>query len=289
MNEEPQTVWMEIYERFRRRVRILSGAIVLLAFAVVFDGLANYDRLSEEYQFAVDLILKEQRETTMRDEIKSVFIRKKKAGAKEWEKDPNAIVIDIKDIRQLHRKYVRSLAAQKEKETFKIANRPLGVHAYAIALTYGPFIVLLAMIWPLLSIRKLHRRLSSVAKPEGPVQQKLNSLFFDRVTRRYGEGWRLHIFIGLGIIFILAMGTPLVFGATRGMVQPDLDLAINMEGMVFPLDDDPLLSIILFDKTSPVVATAMIANLLTFIATIILSRIALTTRCRTDEGSSSKN
>ena len=104
MNKEPQTVWMETYERFRRRLRILSGAILLLAFAAVFDGMANFDQVSEKYQFAVDLILKEQREATMRDDIRSVFIRKKEAGAKVWKKDPNAIVIDMKYIHQLHRK-----------------------------------------------------------------------------------------------------------------------------------------------------------------------------------------
>lgn len=289
MDEEPQTVWMELYQRFRRRVRILSGAIVLLAFVAVFDGFANHDRLSGEYQFAVDLILKEQRETTLRDEIKSVFTRKKEAGAKKWEKDPNAIVVDMKDIRPLHRQYVRSLDAQKEKETFSIANQPLGVYAYTMALTFGPFIVLLAMVWPLLSIRKLHRRLSLAAEPEGAIQQKLNSLFFDRVTTRYGEGWRLHVFISLGVILILAMGTPLVFGATRSILQPDLHLAITMEGMVFPLDDDPLLSKLLLDKTNPIVETIMIANLLTVIAIIVLSRIALTTSYRTEQRRSSKN
>lgn len=285
MDEEAQTAWIETYLRFRRRIRVLCGAILLLAFVGFFDGFTNYDRLAEEYHLAVDLILEEQQQRTMSGEIASIHFTKSIARELRGEKFTELIEISIKDIPQLHRKYVRGLAAKNEKVAYKIANQSVGMFAYTLALIFGPFIVLLAMSWPMISIRQLHRRLASLATHDGSVQQKLNSLFFDRVTTFYGEGWRLHASISLVVIFSLAVSTPIFFAATQGMVSPDLNLTINTEGMVFPLNDDPLNSIILIDKNSPVIPVTLIACFLTLIAIIILFRIALTTIYRSVEDS----
>jgi hypothetical protein len=285
MDEEAQTAWVETYLRFRRRIRVLSGAILLLAFVGFFDGLANNDRLAEEYHLAVDLILEEQQQPTMSGQIKSIHFTKSMERALREEKLSELIEISIKDIPQLHRKYVRGLAAKNEKVAYKIANQSIGMDAYILTLIFGPFILLLAMSWPMTSIRQLHRRLASLVTPDGSVQQKLNSLFFDRVTTFYGEGWRLHASVSLVVIFSLAVSTPILFAATQGMVSPDLSLAINAEGMVFPLDNDPLHSKTVFDKNSPVVPVILIACFLTLIAIIILFRIALTTIYRSEEDS----
>jgi hypothetical protein len=283
MNEALQTVWIAIYESFRRRFRILAVTMVLLAFTAFFDGLGNHDRLAEEYQIAVDLILQEQSNAEFREEIKELYFEHLVAGPKEWEKLPGAIIIHLNEIEPLYRKYIRSLDAQNVRGTFNIGNQSLGPHAYTMALVYGPCVVLLAMIWQLLSIRKLHRRLYPMAIPDGAVQQKLNSLFFERVTARYGEGWRPHVFVSLGVIFIFAIGIPLIFAATRGMIQPDLSLAIDVQGTVFPRDDDPMHSRILTDEDSSAVFTALYAALFSTIAVVVLSVLALRTRCDAEE------
>ncbi len=279
--KESQTVWLDMHVRFRRDIRWLSGAILLLGLTAVFDGQSNYDRLSEEYHFAVDLILEEQVQRAFEEEIKSVFVQEKQDNAPEWEELPSTVIVEMREIQGLHRTYVRALAAKKDKEVFKVGNQSLGLAAYTIALRYGPFILLLAMLWPLLSIRKLHRHLSAAAKPESFVQAKLNSLFFERITSHYGQGWRRHVFLSLTFLFVLALSTPIVFAATRTLVQADLRVAINKEGNIIPISDDPLTPRILMDIHSPLLEHArgelITLSLASSIVFVLLLLVGLTT------------
>ena len=276
MGDKAETVWEEVYERVRRRVRVLAGLILALAFAAVFDGLANYDRLGDEYQRAIDLVLNEAKDGGAREAVTAAFVKARGAGAPAWKDGSTAIVVDLRDIRPLYRRYLRGLAPQSVKETFRVGTYALERHAYVLALIFGPLIISAALLWPLVSIRQLHRRLAPQAEPGGATQQKLNSLFFDRITDRYGEGWRRHVLGSLGVLLMLCLIIPVIFGATRSIVGPDLRVAITADGQISPLDDDPLLHALVIRRGNPVVSAVMGANLLTLITFLVLARVAIT-------------
>lgn len=280
MENGKHQLWIEVYERFRRRLRILAGLIILLAVVATIDGFSNYERLAERYQSAVDLILQEQNNPDLIKDNKALYIQKGLKGAKRWDKYPEAILVEMQDIPRLYRKYVRSLAEKGNQESYVIANQNLGVHIYTLALLYGPFLISLAMLWPLLAIKKIHRRLSGDASPDDSVQQKLNSLFFDRITTHYGEGWIRHVIFSFGVLMLFALAAPVLFAVTRGMLQPDLHLAINARGMMFPLSDDPLISKILIDRHSSVVGVVLNAGILTIITYILITTYAFKIRIK---------
>jgi hypothetical protein len=271
-----ETVWVEVYERFRRRLRILAGLILTLTCVAVFDGLANYDHLGSAYQAAVDTVLQAQKEGGFREEAKAAFADGQREGAPRWKERGDAVVVDLKAIRPLHRRYVRTLATAAPREAFAIGKYAVGRHAYTLALIYGPTVLTLALLWPVLAIRRLHRQLAPGAEEGKGLQQKLNSLFFDRVTHRYGEGWRGHVLAGFGTLLVLCLVTPLIFGATRSIVQPDLRVAVTADGQVAPLDDDPVRDALVLDKTNPVVYSIMAATLLPLGTFIVLAWVALT-------------
>lgn len=267
---ENPSPWINLYNKFCNRLRFLVGGLVLLAFTAFVDGFAYVSTVSENYQLGVDIILKEKREAAFREEIREIYSKFNK---------PGIITVDMKKIRPLYREYVRAVDAKSLGQLFAIGNVELGHHPYILMLVYGPPVLVAAMLWPLLSIRKLHRRLGPVAEPEGEIQQKLNSLFYDRVTVHYGEGWRRHVIFSLAGIFILAVFSAFALLSSR-QLHPDLLLQITSTGEVSPVNDSPLNAMISIIPNDVAILNILILMVFTLLLVGIIVKISFSIPCQ---------
>jgi len=272
--------WITVYEQHRRTLRLLVGTLLLLCVVSLIDGLQNVSRLGEKYQVAVDVILKEKRDRALQDEIRQYigdrqfFPALPAAAPAEIQAADQAMTVDLETIPPLHRAFVRTYSAAAS-EDFRIGNQPVTLHSFVIAMLFGPLAVIVAMIWPLANIRRLHGRLAALAEPDGPVQQKLNSLFFSRVTTRYGHGWRSHVLLCMLGVFVLATATPFVFTATHSIVRPDLRLMLHADGRVAPLDVNPLVSHLVTEARTEDTVLILLIGFLTLLLCVVVARLAL--------------
>lgn len=267
---ESQSPWIDLYSKFRSHLRFLVGGLVLLAFTAIVDCLAYVSKVSENYQLGVDIILKEKREAAFREEIREIYSKFSNSGT---------ITVDMKEVRPLYREYVRAVDARSLGQLFTIGNVELGSHPYILILVYGPPVLVAAMFWPLLSLRKLHRRLGPVAEPEGEIQQKLNSLFYDRITGRYGEGWRKHVIFSLAAIWTLAVFPAFALLSSR-QLHPDLLLQITPAGEVSPVNDDPLNAMINIITNDVAILNVLIVAAFTLLLVGIIAKIYLSIPCQ---------
>jgi hypothetical protein len=279
MDAEVINVLLESYERFRRQVRILCAGIIILAGTSFFAALDRINERAEEYQAGVDLILSERNDSAIRNEAKSLYSEKlqeimKKGGRAN---STDSITVSMMEIHRLYRKYVRPLDARNSGKEYKLWNFSVNVYQFALAIYFGPIALLLFLLWPLLSIRALHEKLYTAAQPDGKVQLKLNSLFFDRVTSTYAEGWKRHVVLSLVVISFLAFCSSLSFIATYPAIEPDLNVCINNQGMIHPINDDPKKSLLVNDSAnhSLIGIEFIITSVLIALITAVLLRIAL--------------
>jgi hypothetical protein len=76
------------------------------------------------------------------------------------------------------------------------------------------------------------------------LQRTLNSLFFERVTLRYGERWARHLLLGLLPIGLLATATtPVLLGS--GLLRLDRQLHPQADGSVTGQPDPEKIPVVL--------------------------------------------
>lgn len=294
MDEKAREFWTGVYEGHRRTLRFLAGMVLLLFVVGLFDGLENYDRLGEAYQTAVDVIVAEQRGGRLRDEIRAHIEREgivrpsSGAPAPDGSGPAARTVVTLEELPSLYREFTRAYEANTDEE-YRIGDQTVTLHAFVLAMLFGPLLLLAAMAWPLVAMRKLHRRLAPSAEADGPLQQKLNSLFFSRVTSRYGEGWHRHVLSCLLGLLLFAVATPFIFTSTHSIVRPDLRLYVTGSGEVAPLDSDPKISHLVIASDTGDSGLFLILGLLTVAATVLVARLSLSLPKPRDQASGGRD
>ncbi|TKJ38708.1 MAG: hypothetical protein CEE38_03110 [Planctomycetes bacterium B3_Pla] len=249
--------------RLRRLIWLLAGACALGAVY----GFNYRDILAEEHRLLQDFISSESNTEPYRQQLieayqsernpvlqeaalyhrqmRELYESEKEELAKAFissmsNTEPNQTIesylsegqtVDIKTIPTLWFAVRNHIAKNMPSEEFEIEGFKVGV-LIALPVLYGPILILGLILCTILQIRKLHTILLPIASPDSEIQLKLNSVYFDRITTRYKQRWRLHVLsFGLIILFLTILG-PLIFTSIRTFTKLDTRIEINEKGYI---------------------------------------------------------
>jgi hypothetical protein len=225
MQESDRAEYLKAHGLLVRRVRRIAVFVALLFIFAVNLGFENIDRVKRQAAAREAYLLSLATGSPLLEGIP---------------KDP----FDSKDVRRLHRAIEIYLEEKRPRSLYGVFGLQLPFEAYVLLLLFGSTAALAALWVTLGQLRRLHTALAPEAIDGSGLQRALNSLFFERVTLRYGERWARHLMLGLLPIGVLATATvPLLLGG--GLVRLDRTLHPQPDGTVWGQPDPESVPVVL--------------------------------------------
>jgi hypothetical protein len=167
----------------------------------------------------------------------------------------------------------------------------LPFQTYVVLLLFGSTAALAAAWATLRQIRTVHTTLATEATDGSAIQRALNSVFFDRVTVRYGHGWRGHVALGLLPVVLLALATPLVV-LSSGLMSLDPTLYPQPDGGISGLQDPDVIPAVIETTGANgrwMLASGLMVVDLALALAVLASGVTLTKRPPTTERRSDRS
>lgn len=198
MSESAEDHWFALHEQLTARVR--RGVLLLLTLVAVtaVDGLGHIQHQKERYAFAREFV--RSIEGTEHDGARTVY-RKVTDPSGEF---PSAVRVRLEEIPEVRFKYRAFLQEVHPDRTLSLWSWELQRSGYTYAVLYGPIALLVLMYLRLRSMRRIASSLRAEAIPDGRIQQRLNSVFSDRVTRSLGENRLSYSLLWGALLFLLS-------------------------------------------------------------------------------------
>jgi hypothetical protein len=202
---EPEAHWLTVHGVLTKRLRRLALLLPALFVLVTLDGFAHRDRLVTAYHLRGALLSELPAHSPYRAHAHQLFQRHSSEPRAE------AVRIDLRQIPGLEITIKQYLAGKQPEWRARVSGQEVTFLGYTFVAYFGPTIILVLLLATVFPIRRIHRLLAPRATPDGEVQQKLNSLFYERVTRQYGQGWRGHVLLVSAALFFLSVQTSMNF------------------------------------------------------------------------------
>ena len=233
--------YLEFTAVVRRRVRWLVVTLGVLTLGGVLMAFAHIDRLGQQATYRYGFLIGENR-GQYKDEAMA-------AAAKafvENPQDPLNVLVPVSDIPTLDRDLYLHVRASMPAETYGLAGQNLSPELFSIAVLLIPTVLLVALIATFRHEAMLHRKLVPWATSGSEVQCRLNSLYFDRLTENYLDGWKRHVWTGgVGILLLVLLCVWMI--STRSTMILDTRILVDAMGVVAPAVKDPRSTPVLFE------------------------------------------
>ncbi len=228
---------MLLHERLSHRVR--RGVLLLAALAATaaIDGFHHIQHRKERYQFARQFSL--QLAKTPRVRAQRLYEDLCLVDKPYKECSDNALRARLEDIPGVRWEYEMFLKDTHPDRTFRVWDFELPRAAYALAILYAPFAILLVIYVRLTAMSRIASVVRSEAHEGSKTQQRLNSVFSDRVTRRLGENRWIYSSIWTIALFLLCVAPPLLLLSWQAGIQTNTDVVIDAQGMISSLEELP--------------------------------------------------
>ena len=269
--DEPNTVWAHgmIQESERADLLNVHGALVrrvrrigvFIALLFVFAANLHFERL--------DLI---RRQSTAREAYLSSL-----PTDSPMLKSVPATPFNSKELPRLYRALQNHLEVTRTGSSHGVFGLQLPFETYVVLLLFGGTAALAAVWATLRQIRTVHATLATQATAGSALQRSLNSVFFDRVTVRYGQGWLGHVALGLLPIVVIALATPLVV-VSSGMTSLDPTLYPQAIGGISGLLDTDVIPTVIDSSRLPALALVGLLVVDFALALAVLASAATLTR-----------
>jgi len=169
---------------------------VIAAIAVV-QGFGRIQHFNESYQVAREFTLLLQKNNP-RAEAKRLFNSRCKSSIAECEED--RILVWLEDIPEVGWEYERYLSKNNPYGTFDVGGHELGIASNSLLLLFAPLALLLVIYLQIRTLRKIATILSGNTADYGEIQQRLNSVFNERATKKLGEHRRVYATVWILVI-----------------------------------------------------------------------------------------
>lgn len=228
--------YVKLLGGLRGRTRWILGLLAALAFTAMLMAFNRIDRIYQQND-ARNAFLRSDARDGYAVEARAAYL----AAASRREKDDPARglkLVALDSMPGVRWDVHLAVNAAMPPERYRFGGFDVSLVVFAMAAIALPSVLLLLLIGTFHQLAQLHRRLEPEAGPGTEVQQRLNSLWFDRVTERYLEGWRRHAWLGGSVVLVLAV-LPGIFLGVRAEFRLLPYVAVNAAGRLFPPSLDP--------------------------------------------------
>jgi len=220
--ESQQKHWLILHEKITKRVRKIASLLTVLFVIAFIDGFNHIENINRQIDARNNFLKMLSKDSKYRERARKLY--------DEYEPEGPLIRIPLSQIEDLSAEVSNHLTQMFPEERRTIWGFRVSFTPYAIALIIGPSFLLLLLLIYACKIRKLHKILQPSAIEDGEIQQKLNSLFHERVTKYYSEGWKKHVSLFAIALLFVALLTPMVFSSTIGGMSLPSDFIIDKYG-----------------------------------------------------------
>ena len=220
--ESQQKHWLILHEKITKRVRKIASLLAVLFVIALTDGFNHIENINKQIEARNNFLKMLPKDSEYRKRARKLYV--------EYEPEKSFIRIPLSQIEDLSAEMSNHLTQKFPEERRTIWGFRVSFAPYAIALIIGPSFLLLLLLIYACKIRKLHKILQPSAVEDGEIQQKLNSLFHERVTKYYSEGWKKHVSLFAIALIFFALLAPTVFFSTIGGMSLPSQFIINAYG-----------------------------------------------------------
>jgi hypothetical protein len=220
--------WLTVHDKLVKRLQYLFILLAVISVLGLVEGNKRFPELHERYSLMQSFLLSLESP----NKYQSLLIKAYKASnAKELEAIPIVKRIPIERIGPLHNDVESYIQKQTRPDLLSFKGYSLSRVSYVRLIQWGPIVLLVVMLYSLIQIRKLHIILKPWAISGGDVQRKLNSIFYERVTTHYGEGFYVHVLLASLVILVIVYAGAVVF-SVDWIATIDTQIAVDTNGNI---------------------------------------------------------
>jgi len=225
--------WLNVHDKLVQRIRWLFLLSAFISALGVVEGAKRFPELHEQYRLTQNFLLSLEGS----QEYQAYLIEAYQASN---EKKSNTIPIvkriSIEKIRPLHNAIQSYIQKNSKPDLVSFRGWSLSRLSYVKLIQWGPVVLLTAILFSIIQIRKLHVILKPWAFKGGVVQRKLNSIFYEQVTAHYGEGFYVHILLASLVLLAIVGAGQLVF-SLDWVATIDARIAVDTNGNIHVPED----------------------------------------------------
>ncbi len=263
---------LRLYAGIRSRVRWILGLLAALSLASLFAVFARLDRMHQESDLR-NTFLRSDARANYAAAARSAFVEGRRRAAVP-DSFPGTELVAVESVPDLHWDISLKARAGMPAESFRFGGQQVSLTVFALMIIVLPTVLLLLLITTFRQVAQLHRMLAPSAVPLSETQQRLNALYFDRVTERYREGWRRHVWAGGVIVLVLSLA-PVFLLSARASMRLDTRVAVDVAGMVYPSTVGPGVTPVVYDLSNTAALGMMVLMLANILAWAVLMWFAL--------------
>jgi hypothetical protein len=256
--------WLFVHERVRKQAQRAVILLALIAASAIIQGYNRLQSNNEGYQIAREFTLQIKAEDYREEMIRFFQSRCRNAhsGCKE-----DRLLVRLEEIPHVGWEYERFLKRNLPQGFFEFEGYKLGYASLGLLFLLAPLgllVVIYLRIRTTAKIAGMHREL---AVDSSEVQQRFNSVFSERATRRLGENRRFYATVWVTVIIALSLTSPYVFVAMQTMNKINTEVAVDNQGNISPLPDVSL------DKQTTTVPVDRVMLGLTMVISLVIISI----------------
>ena len=260
--------WLSVHERVRKHIQRSVALLAVVATIAVVQGFGRLQSLNEGYQFAREFTLQIQ-EGGPREEAARLFesrCRNASPGCK----------VRLEEIPEVGWEYGRFLSRNQPSGIFEVGGYKFGYAAFFWLLVFAPLALVVVIYLKLRTTAQIARMLREKAVERSEVQQRLNSVFNERATKRLGDYRWSYATVCVLIMLVLSLTPPIFYLTMHAGVKINTEVVIDKQGNISPLSDvrlDKRTIFLLpsgriFKLTTVIILTIMCLGLLTWMSVV---------------------